>query len=197
MVGLVFAMEEEARQVLKEFSFEKVEMRGRTFYVESSDNHNKIIAIISGVGKVNAQIATSILISVGCTRIINIGTCGSMSEKFKPGDLVEPNLFFDGDFDLSSMDTTTKDPALVNREMDLDNPVPCYTYSTFITDERASRGIVDMEAYGVVAHARVFDTPVKVIKIVSDGGDIGEFEDNVNSVIEKHLDYIKRIIKED
>ena len=53
-----------------------------------------------------------------------------------------------------------------------------------------------MEAYGVVAQAKVFETPIKVIKVVSDGGDTGEFEENVNSIIERHLAYIKKIIEE-
>lgn len=197
MVGLIFAMEEEAKQVLAGYSFEKVTMRGRTFYVEhDTKDHEKIVAIVSGIGKVNAQIATAILISIGCSRLVNIGTCGCTGQLYKPGDLVEPTVFFDGDFDLSMMDTTTKDPAMVNTEVNVEeNPQICYTYSTFVTDDRASNGIVDMEAYGVVAQAKVFDTPVKVLKVVSDGGDVDEFDTNVDSVITPHLDYIKKIVE--
>lgn len=194
MTGIVFAMEEEAKQVLSLYKMNKVESH-RTFYVPEDVKKDNVMAIISGIGKVNAQVATSILIGLGCDRIVNIGTCGCTGDLYKPGDMVVPNQFFDGDFDLSMMDKTTKDPAMVNAFWDHSYPVKCYTYSTFVTDKRAEDGIVDMEAYAVVAQARAFEIPVTVIKIVSDGGDVDEFEGNVDSVITRHLGEIKEILE--
>lgn len=195
MVGLVFAMEEEAKQVLSAYEMEKVNILGRDFYVEQGNpDHDKILAVIAGIGKVNVQVATSLLITLGCNKLINISTCGCTSDLYKPGDLVIPNTFFDGDFDLFAFDTTTKDPALVNRLI-LGDPVNCYTYSTFITDDRAADGIVDMEAYGFVAQADAYDIPRVVIKVVSDGGDSDEFDQNVDSIITRHISKIREIVE--
>ncbi|MBQ9079739.1 MAG: hypothetical protein IJY27_01585 [Clostridia bacterium] len=191
MTGLVFAMEDEALQVLSHYELDKKEVMGHTVYSREGVG---ITAIIAGMGKVSAQVATSILIHLGCDRIVNIGTCGCTNGKYAPGSLVIPNVFYDGDFDLSMLDITSKDPAGVNT-VEVEVPVPCYTYSTFVTDDRAPDGIVEMEAYAVVAQCRAFGVPVTVIKIVSDGGNVDEFEGNVDSVITRHLDEIKQIIE--
>lgn len=191
-VGIVFAMEEEAHQVLRLDEFEKEIINGYSIYSRPDVN---IVAAISGMGKTSAGAATSILISKGCRRIINIGTCGCTGGRFAPGDLVLPNVFYDGDFDLSMMDICTKDPAGVNADA-VEDAIPCYTYSTFVTDHRADDGIVEMEAYAVVAACRALGVPVSVIKIVSDGGDVDEFDGNVNSVITRHIQEIIQIIEQ-
>ena len=191
-VGLVFAMSEEARQVVRLDEFEKNTVNGYDIYSRPDVN---IVVAISGMGKMSASAATSILISRGCRRIINIGTCGCTGGRFAPGDLVVPNVFYDGDFDLSMMDISTKDPAGVNTA-EVDDPIPCYTYSTFVTDHRADDGIVEMEAYAVVAACRAHNIPVTIIKVISDGGDVDEFEGNVNMVITRHIQEIISIIEQ-
>lgn len=191
-VGMVFAMEDEARQVLRLDDFEKQAVNGYAVYSRPGVN---IIAAISGMGKISASAATSILISMGCGRIINVGTCGCTGGRFAPGELVCPNVFYDGDFDLSMMDICTKDPAGVNTA-EVEDPIPCYTYSTFVTDHRADDGIVEMEAYAVVAACRAHNVPVTVIKVISDGGDVDEFEGNVSSVISRHIQEIIKIIEQ-
>lgn len=190
--GIVFAMEDEARQVLRLDDFEKNIVNGYSVY---SRPDSSIIAAVSGMGKMSAGAATSILISKGCRRIVNIGTCGCTGGRFAPGELVLPNVFYDGDFDLSMMDISTKDPAGVNTA-EVENPIPCYTYSTFVTDHRADDGIVEMEAYAVVSACRAHNVPVTVVKIISDGGDVDEFEGNVNSVISRHIQEIINIIEQ-
>ena len=192
LTGIVFAMEQEARQVLRLDDFEKAVINGYSVYSRPDAG---VIAAVSGMGKMSASAATSILISKGCSRIINIGTCGCTGGRFAPGELVLPNVFYDGDFDLSMMDISTKDPACVNTEA-VENAIPCYTYSTFVTDQRADDGIVEMEAYAVVAACRAMGVPVSVIKIVSDGGNVDEFEGNVESVITRHIQEIIQIIEQ-
>lgn len=200
MIGLVFAMEEEAKPVVEKLGLKKKEIMGRVYYTNTEGCKGVgYLATISGVGKVNAMIATSILINTGCTKIVNIGTCGSIGNH-SVGDLVIPNVFFDGDFDLSAFDQTTKDPALANEELmkgaELRVPVPCYTYSTFVTDKRAEGSIVDMEAYGIKALCNAIKVPFLAYKVVSDGGDedaVDSFNEQVNSVICRHVD---RIIKD-
>ena len=192
LIGLVFAMPEEANQVLRLDEFEKEVINGYNIYSRPDVN---VVAAISGMGKMSASAATSILIAKGCRRIINIGTCGCTGGRFAPGELVIPNVFYDGDFDLSMMDISTKDPAGVNTEA-VDDPIPCYTYSTFVTDHRADDGIVEMEAYAVVAACRAMGVPVSVIKIVSDGGNVDEFDGNVESVITRHIQEIIQIIEQ-
>lgn len=196
IIGLVFAMEEEAKQVLNMYNLVGSSQRDKlSYYVNKESEPNVLIAAISGVGKVNAQIATSKLISQGVEYIMNIGTCGCTGNLYKPGELVIPDTFYDGDLDLSMFGNNTKDPAKVN-DTTKEPKCKCYTYSTFVTDDRAKDGIVDMEAYAIVAQAKSRNIPVTIIKVVSDGGDVDEFEGNVDSVITKHLDRIYDIIED-
>lgn len=199
MTGVIIAMKEEARAILDLYELEEVEAMGRVFFTERKDpeDRERLLFIVSGVGKVNAQVAASLLILLGCNRIVNVGTCGCTSDKYKIGDLVIPNTFFDGDFDLTAMDKTTKDPANVNSIEFEGNRIPCYSYSTFITDKRAEDGIIDMEAYGIVAEAKAFQgqCEVIVIKIVSDGGNVDEFENNVMVVMKPHMKEIQKLLE--
>ena len=200
VIGLVVAMMEEAIPIIEEF---KMEGNGEGVF-QGRANGNSIILMISGIGKVNAQNTAWKLISLGTDRIMNIGTCGDLADK-GIGALVLPNIFFDGDFDLSMMDNTTKDPANVNGRYiaTADSRMPaikevCYTYSTFITDKRAKGAIVDMEAYAVASACETVGTKFIAVKCTSDGADdeaSETFDVNVSSVIKKHIKEIRSFIE--
>ena len=66
-----------------------------------------VVLCASGCGKVNAALATSILISkFKCTDIINVGICGTLSKHLKPGDLVIPDLAMQYDCDTTELGET-------------------------------------------------------------------------------------------
>lgn len=190
MVGVVVALESEARPLADKYNLMRIVEKGRIFY-----SGDKMLIAVSGVGKVNAQIATGFLIGLGVSLIVNVGSCASLKLPYKIGQLVTPNLFFDGDFDMSEDDISTKDPALVNRA-EVKEPVECYSYSTFNVDNRALQGIVDMEAYGVVAQAVAMEIPYRVIKVVSSSENNQEVATNLDILIRNKIGEICKIIEE-
>lgn len=190
MVGVVVALESEARPLADKYNLMRIVEKGRIFYLGE-----KMLIAVSGVGKVNAQIATGFLIGLGVSLIVNVGSCACLKLPYKIGQLLTPNLFFDGDFDMSEDDISTKDPALVNR-VEVKEPVECYSYSTFNVDNRALQGIVDMEAYGVVAQAVAMEIPYRVIKVVSSSENNQEVVTNLDILIRNKIEEICKIIEE-
>ena len=96
-------------------------------------------------------------------------------------------MFYDADFDLSVFGQNTKDPALVNLSVPL-NAVVCNSISHFAEPGDKLEGVVDMEAYSIVALCKTFHVPFDVYKVVSDGANSKEFESNVNRVIKDKID---------
>lgn len=200
VIGIVVAMIEEASPIIEKL---KLEGNGEGVF-RGKVGEDTVILMLSGIGKVNAQNTTWKLISLGAERIMNIGTCGDLAER-EIGTIVLPNIFFDGDFDLSMMDNTTKDPANVNwryiATASSRMPAikePCYTYSTFITDKRANGAIVDMEAYAVAAACVTVGVKFIAVKCISDGADDNasdNFDNNVSVVIKNNVDDIISFIE--
>lgn len=200
-IGLEVAMMEEAQPIIDGLKLTKC---NEGVYCGALDN-SEIILMLSGIGKVNAQNTAWKLISLGVDRIINIGTCGDLANK-GIGAVVLPNIFYDGDFNLEMLGNMTKDPANVNGRYILTadskkpaNPEICYTYSTFVTDKRAEGAIVDMEAYAIASACERVGIKFIAVKCTSDGADEDaseSFDNNVTSVVGKHLPLIENIIKD-
>ena len=78
-VGVIGAMQVELEYLLNNLEHTKEEHRGITVY-QAKINGNNVFIIQCGVGKVNASIATSILIlDYKCDLIINSGIAGGVS----------------------------------------------------------------------------------------------------------------------
>lgn len=79
MIGIIVALEEELDVVLQSLAQERtVERAGMTFHV-GYYMECPIVAVICGVGKVNAAVCTQLLISEFNThRIINLGVAGAL-----------------------------------------------------------------------------------------------------------------------
>lgn len=202
VIGFVFAMKEELQPYLDEYKWLEVPMGSPdspldpfTRYCGKFEDED-CLAIVSGIGKVNAMIATAELLSMGATHIINIGSCGARMKGYQIGDVVLPTEILDGDFDLSAFGKTTKNPYNLENKPG----IRCYTFSKFVeTKVEDGDYIVDMEAYGVASMCQHFDTPFTAIKVISDNADETAAEDNdtnVSHVMEKSIDLIKSVIKE-
>lgn len=59
--------------------------------------------IVSGIGKVNAALATQRAIDEGATEIVNAGVCGGFDSKMEVGDVYEVGRAVEYDFDLSEL----------------------------------------------------------------------------------------------
>ena len=103
-ITLVFAMPEEAAPYISNFNLTK---EGKHYKGMSGDV--EITVIISGIGKINALLS---VIGIVTDYIFNIGSCGGYIEKARIGNVVVPDSFYDGDFDLSMFGINTKDPGI-------------------------------------------------------------------------------------
>lgn len=88
-IGILVAMEEEIKRLTEEITDETITtIANQTFY--DGLLHNKPVTIVrSGIGKVNASIATTLLIQeFKVDGVINTGSAGGIGEGLTIGDLV-------------------------------------------------------------------------------------------------------------
>ena len=159
---------------------------------------NGDLMIISGVGRTNASMALLQLFQHGCDLIINIGTCGSTYPKMKPGAVVIPEIFYDGDFTLVSENYKMYDGAALNPENPSENAVRIFSVSYFSTNPLDSKPyLVDCESYAIAALCKAWPVPSLLIKVVSDNADEEAeltFEENVQRVIQMNIpDILKKV----
>ena len=65
-------------------------------------DNNEVIAILCGIGKVNATAAAMHLVDIGCDIIMNYGLSGGISGICR-GEITAPDKFIEHDFDLSGI----------------------------------------------------------------------------------------------
>ncbi|GAA0086875.1 5'-methylthioadenosine/adenosylhomocysteine nucleosidase [Clostridium sp. CTA-7] len=89
VLGIISAMAEELELLLKDMSIqEETKKANMTFYKGTLGDKN-IIAVVCGIGKVNAAICTQILISeYKVSSVINVGVAGGIGKNIYPGDVV-------------------------------------------------------------------------------------------------------------
>lgn len=104
LTGIIVAMHEELAVVLDALeSAYTTERAGMTFH-HGLYAERPVIAVICGVGKVNAALCTQVLISnYGVQRIINIGVAGGLGENIVPGDIVIADSLVQHDMDLTAL----------------------------------------------------------------------------------------------
>ena len=200
-IGLVVALADEAAPIIK--ALDLVQKTEETY--EGKAGGNTVLLRLAWMGKANAQNAAWKLVNDGAEALMNVGTCGDLGNH-GIGACVFPNVFYEGDFDLTPIGIDTKDPAKVNEGLSGDpdgNTLArrelCYTYSSFVTDERIKGAIVEMEAYGVASVAATVGIPFIAAKCCSDGADdeaSENFDGNVSSVVQRNVDKIVHALKE-
>ena len=89
VLGIISAMSEELELLLKDMNIQnEIKKANMTFYKGNLDN-KEIIAVVCGIGKVNAAVCAQILISeFKVDSIINVGVAGGIGKNIYPGDLV-------------------------------------------------------------------------------------------------------------
>ena len=102
-IGIIFAMEEELRELLKFLEIEKeYEIFNLKFY-EGKIYNNEVILVESGVGKVNAARTCQILIdNMQVDYIFNIGVAGGISKELNVLDIVIGESLVQHDFDITA-----------------------------------------------------------------------------------------------
>lgn len=88
-IGIVAAMEEETRALLDVMTEKSIEKRAQQKFYKGRYLSHEIILVQSGIGKVNAALATSLLIDrFGAEIVVNSGVAGGIGEDISVGDLV-------------------------------------------------------------------------------------------------------------
>lgn len=102
-LGIIAAMSEELELLLTEMEVESKNTKANmTFYKGKLWNQN-VVAVVCGIGKVNAAICTQILISeYKVDKAINVGVAGGIKKDIFPGDVVIGNNLVQYDMDTTA-----------------------------------------------------------------------------------------------
>ena len=102
-LGIIGAMSEELEILLKEMEVETKNTKANmTFYKGKLWNQN-VVAVVCGIGKVNAAICSQILISeYNVTKVINVGVAGGVKKDIYPGNVVIANNLVQYDMDTTA-----------------------------------------------------------------------------------------------
>ncbi len=105
MIGIVAAMECEVEAIIKHMKeIKQLKCFGLTVYEGNIENH-ECVAVLAGVGKVNAAKATTLICSqYKCRAILNVGVAGGLVGHQQPLDVVIANQVIQHDFDTSPID---------------------------------------------------------------------------------------------
>jgi adenosylhomocysteine nucleosidase len=162
--------------------------------LENTENISGIPVIYSGIGKINAAIASTKAYYLGFNKIINIGSCGSVNHKV--GEILKIGEFYQ-DIDCTPLCEYGKtfyeeDKIIIN-----DSPFSCFTTDYFYDYNQKSKysfpylhkinncSVFDMESYSMAKVCKVLNINFECYKWVSDDGESKEWENNCKIGFEK------------
>ena len=100
VIGIIAAMEEELEILLQKIESEKCDVKARMKFNIGSLYNNKVVAVVCGIGKVNAAVCTQILIDdYDVNMVINVGVAGGVREDVLPGHIVVASELIQHDID--------------------------------------------------------------------------------------------------
>lgn len=201
-----------------------VEKAMLNFYCGKIEGKN-VIALYSGVGKVNAAIASQLLIDIfSCNCIINSGTAGGMKKDLEVFDTVISNetAYHDiGDDILTDFHPWLKsvyfkaDDNLLDAAQRVINKKDCdrkivfgrmVTGDQFITDENRDKInavysplTVDMETAAIAHVCYVNQTPFISVRTITDTPEhrgVSEFEKNCKMASQLSAEFVRELLME-
>ncbi|WP_062355637.1 5'-methylthioadenosine/S-adenosylhomocysteine nucleosidase [Bacillus kwashiorkori] len=196
-IAIIGAMEEEVRILREQLSNKTSETIANCEFTIGTLFNKEVILLKSGIGKVNAAMATSILLErYSPDYIINTGSAGGLNPELKIGDLVISNEVRHHDVDATAFgyeigQVPQMPPAyqaneyLVNIAMESAKEIAgvqtviglIATGDSFMSDANRVRQVgenftqvqaVEMEAAAIAQVAFQFSTPFVIIRSLSD-----------------------------
>ncbi len=196
MIGLIVAMPIEAEYILNKMDSYEVSTFGELKFYKGTLNSTPLVMMLSGIGKVNAAYATTIMLNkFDINVVVSTGIVGGLG-KLKTLTKMVPDKFCQHDMDTSPIGDPVGLISGINKiYFDADtNATACLKKALpdavggtlasgdqFISNNAQTTRIVsefnasacDMEA-GAIAHVCYMSkTPFCSIKVVSDSGDDG------------------------
>ena len=87
--GIIAAMSEELEILLKDMDLEDKKIKANMTFNKGKLWGKDVVAVVCGIGKVNAAICTQILASeYNVDKVINVGVAGGIGKEIYPGDIV-------------------------------------------------------------------------------------------------------------
>ncbi len=204
MIGLVIACESEALPLIKRIDVKSDEIICNKRVVKGIAYGKEVVLIISRVGKVNAGIATQLLIDrFGVDTIINFGVAGGLTEEIELFGTYQIMRVCQYDFDLTELDHCQmgKLCEFDDRYLQLTKDYFGFDYATVGTGDRFNDSVDDynllvndikadireMELGAIVQTCLHAGVKCYSFKSISDkpGNSVGQFELNVKTACEK------------
>ena len=199
-LGVIAAMEEEVEYLRSKMQNLQVTKEGTIELYSGTINGLQTVLIRSGIGKVNAAVATTLLIrdfNPNC--IINTGSAGGLKNDMKVGDIVVSSKVFHHDFDLKPIgfkhgeipglpiffDSDKRLISITEKVLNRDKDI-CHTIGQIGTgeffvssDEYVAEtkerfpeiAAIEMEAAAIAQVCFQFNIPFIVIRAISDVAD--------------------------
>lgn len=185
MILIVCAMDSEVSEIKKEIKeLEVHKLTPNKLYYEGKIKERKVVLAVTGVGKVNAASAVSVLLSKhSFSQVINIGIAGA-TKPYSVGDKVVIRDASYGDFDVTAGNfgyEFGQVPGMPNPFLsDYDLIKKCtfalgahedslYTQDKFVTKKDIKNpGVYDMEGAAIYQVAHMYQVKVISIKLISD-----------------------------
>ncbi|MGF6907242.1 5'-methylthioadenosine/adenosylhomocysteine nucleosidase [Fusobacterium sp. PH5-44] len=103
MLGIIGAMEEEINEIKESIvDIEEVNIGNFIFY-KGKINSKAIVLVECGIGKVNASVCTTLLVSVfGAQKVFFTGVAGGVSNTVDIGDIVIGTYLMEHDYDVTA-----------------------------------------------------------------------------------------------
>lgn len=104
-IAIICAMSEELHSVQQQIKMPLIAQveKANNRYYKYSDEKNTVVAVISGIGKVNAAVTTQILLdNFDIDYVLNVGVAGSISKVLSFGDVVVAKDLVQHDFDITA-----------------------------------------------------------------------------------------------
>jgi len=103
IIGIIAAMSEELELLLKDMKISSKEEKAKMTFYKGELWAKEVVAVVCGIGKVNAAVCTQILISeYNVHKIINVGVAGGIGEDICPGDVVIADNLVEHDMDTTA-----------------------------------------------------------------------------------------------
>lgn len=104
ILGIIGAMSEELEILLKDMDIETIEEKARMKFHKGKLWGHKVVAVVSGIGKVNAAVCTQILADIfNVEYVINTGVAGGLNPELNIGDIVVSSDTVEHDMDASAV----------------------------------------------------------------------------------------------
>ena len=103
IIGIISAMDEELAILLKDMDVTEKKVKANMTFHKGKLWGKDVVAVVSGIGKVNAAICAQILISeYNVGTIINVGVAGGIGMDIYPGDVVVAENLVQYDMDTTA-----------------------------------------------------------------------------------------------